>query len=298
MRGAGQESRSPCSRLKTIGPLVTDINRTCRILVASAPDPPLCIDAEDGVPTAAIHAVRSLHVLRHSIWLRLDLLGPSIQLPDHEQRVPGLLDLERERERLERVPVRAPAPPAAAAAAAHGAPRVQPPGDRADGWLPRWAALLLAGTPPLIAARLSDSSSGPARQGATHRREYSTGAGNGVAHAAGGGGGGRGPYARPSEPAPLSAREGAGPGTVKASSTTSEFTKRKNWSQHIIDEIQVRPARSAARSHLGRLRANAPHPSPRAHANRRTSCTSLRPTVPSCSPHRRYRTSPAGRPTR
>lgn len=26
---------------------------------------------------------------------------------------------------------------------------------------------------------------------------------------------------------------------VKASSTTSEFTKRKNWSQHIIDEIQV-----------------------------------------------------------
>lgn len=40
------------------------------------------------------------------------------------------------------------------------------------------------------------------------------------------------PYTRPAEH--------LGPSSsVKASSTTSEFTKRKNWSQHIIDEIQV-----------------------------------------------------------
>lgn len=36
--------------------------------------------------------------------------------------------------------------------------------------------------------------------------------------------------------------DGLGPtNAVKASSTTSEFTKRKNWSQHIIDEMQVSP---------------------------------------------------------
>lgn len=52
-----------------------------------------------------------------------------------------------------------------------------------------------------------------------------------------GGGSGRlpaGPYARPADNS-----LGGPSSTVKASSTTSEFTKRKNWSQHIIDEIQV-----------------------------------------------------------
>lgn len=53
----------------------------------------------------------------------------------------------------------------------------------------------------------------------------------------GGGSSGRlpaGPYARPADNS-----LGGPSSTVKASSTTSEFTKRKNWSQHIIDEIQV-----------------------------------------------------------
>ncbi|KAK4053819.1 white collar 2 type of transcription factor [Microbotryomycetes sp. JL201] len=42
------------------------------------------------------------------------------------------------------------------------------------------------------------------------------------------------------EPMPIAAPALTQPSThtVKASSTTSEFTKRKNWSQHIIDEIQ------------------------------------------------------------
>lgn len=56
-----------------------------------------------------------------------------------------------------------------------------------------------------------------------------------------------GPYARPAE---SHHRDGGNLGPtnqVKASSTTSEFTKRKNWSQHIIDEIQVRPPSSACR---------------------------------------------------
>ncbi|SCV69288.1 BQ2448_2308 [Microbotryum intermedium] len=49
-----------------------------------------------------------------------------------------------------------------------------------------------------------------------------------------------GPYARPAEPMPIQSAALEAPTThsVKASSTTSEFTKRKNWSQHIIDEIQ------------------------------------------------------------
>ena len=48
------------------------------------------------------------------------------------------------------------------------------------------------------------------------------------------------PYARHQPNQVVEATSLAGPAhPVKASSTTSEFTKRKNWSQHIIDEIQV-----------------------------------------------------------
>lgn len=48
------------------------------------------------------------------------------------------------------------------------------------------------------------------------------------------------PYARHQTNQVVEATSLAGPAhPVKASSTTSEFTKRKNWSQHIIDEIQV-----------------------------------------------------------
>lgn len=111
----------------------------------------------------------------------------------------------------------------------------------------------------------TDSTVGPSRNsisGPSHRRDYSSGgggsggagaSGSGAvgrtsaanAYATGGSGSaGRGagtPYARPMEPVPLQANGLGGPAThtVKASSTTSEFTKRKNWSQHIIDEIQV-----------------------------------------------------------
>ncbi|ORY59410.1 hypothetical protein BCR35DRAFT_309265 [Leucosporidium creatinivorum] len=108
-----------------------------------------------------------------------------------------------------------------------------------------------------------DSTVGPSRSsvsGPSHRRDYSAGGGGSGGIGASGSGGGRtsatnsyavgggvssgraagGPYARPMEPVPLQANGLGGPSThtVKASSTTSEFTKRKNWSQHIIDEIQ------------------------------------------------------------
>jgi hypothetical protein len=57
------------------------------------------------------------------------------------------------------------------------------------------------------------------------------------------------PYTRPVEH--------LGPSSsVKASSTTSEFTKRKNWSQHIIDEIQV-SARARYGGEQGRRCASA-----------------------------------------
>lgn len=96
----------------------------------------------------------------------------------------------------------------------------------------------------------AESNAGPSRSMApSHRRDYSINGNGGalvasssssasaVASARGGG-----PYARPVEPI-----NGPSNHNVKASSTTSEFTKRKNWSQHIIDEIQVRPLSGASR---------------------------------------------------
>ncbi|GAA5894689.1 hypothetical protein JCM6882_006659 [Rhodosporidiobolus microsporus] len=77
-----------------------------------------------------------------------------------------------------------------------------------------------------------DSTAGPFRTqtGASHRREYSTGGGQGNGEVSGGVGsrGPTGPYERP-------------PGAVhnvKASSTTSLFTTRRNWSQYILEELQ------------------------------------------------------------
>ncbi|CEQ39859.1 SPOSA6832_01443 [Sporobolomyces salmonicolor] len=83
-----------------------------------------------------------------------------------------------------------------------------------------------------------DSIAGPSRTGSSgghaHRRDLSAGGqaafgGAGVRHPAG-------PYQRP---------EGASH-SVKASSTTSLFTTRKNWSEHILQEMQVRSSLSAA----------------------------------------------------
>lgn len=92
-----------------------------------------------------------------------------------------------------------------------------------------------------------DSLSGPSGRAtsgsSSHRRDSNGGGGSisgswsGMNSNNGGGGGSRlpaGPYARP-----VDNLGGPTAANVKASSTTSEFTKRKNWSQHIIDEIQV-----------------------------------------------------------
>ncbi|POY70152.1 putative Non-specific serine/threonine protein kinase [Rhodotorula taiwanensis] len=88
-----------------------------------------------------------------------------------------------------------------------------------------------------------DSTAGPSRSTGNHRRDSSANAGHagpssasgasasGSAHGATTVTGQRhpsGPYQRP---------EGA-PHTVKASSTTSLFTTRKNWSEHILQELQ------------------------------------------------------------
>ncbi|BGP37804.1 white collar 2 type of transcription factor [Rhodotorula kratochvilovae] len=83
-----------------------------------------------------------------------------------------------------------------------------------------------------------DSTAGPSRTSAQHRRDYSTGQGQqgqpAASSSAGGAAGGAGarhpaaPYQRP---------EGA-VHNVKASSTTSLFTTRKNWSEHLLEEIQ------------------------------------------------------------
>ncbi|GAA5979176.1 hypothetical protein JCM11641_008451 [Rhodosporidiobolus odoratus] len=76
-----------------------------------------------------------------------------------------------------------------------------------------------------------ESASGPARTSTTisHRREssavQSNGDGNGQLA---GGRQAAGPYERPQ----------GQPHTVKASSTTSLFTTRRNWSQHILEELQ------------------------------------------------------------
>ncbi|GAA5822755.1 hypothetical protein JCM11251_004367 [Rhodosporidiobolus azoricus] len=77
-----------------------------------------------------------------------------------------------------------------------------------------------------------DSTAGPARtqNSVSHRREYSTGGPNSGGEVSGplGQRGPTGPYERP-------------PGAVhnvKASSTTSLFTTRRNWSQHILEELQ------------------------------------------------------------
>ncbi|GAA6029358.1 hypothetical protein JCM8097_003636 [Rhodosporidiobolus ruineniae] len=80
-----------------------------------------------------------------------------------------------------------------------------------------------------------DSVSGPARtQPTSHRRDYST-SGNGLGANGGvdaapavGRGAAAGPYERP-----VGATH-----NVKASSTTSLFTTRRNWSQHILEELQ------------------------------------------------------------
>ncbi|GAA6047596.1 hypothetical protein JCM3770_001582 [Rhodotorula araucariae] len=86
-----------------------------------------------------------------------------------------------------------------------------------------------------------DSTAGPSRTSGQHRREYSQNAQGGQlaqpaasSSAVGGTAGGAGarhpaaPYQRP---------EGA-VHNVKASSTTSLFTTRKNWSEHLLEEIQ------------------------------------------------------------
>ncbi|GAA6004772.1 hypothetical protein JCM10207_001009 [Rhodosporidiobolus poonsookiae] len=76
-----------------------------------------------------------------------------------------------------------------------------------------------------------DSIAGPSRTSGTaaHRRDYSTGGaqGNGDSATATSRPA-AGPYDRPV----------GGPHNVKASSTTSLFTTRRNWSQHILEELQ------------------------------------------------------------
>ncbi|SCZ97435.1 BZ3500_MvSof-1268-A1-R1_Chr4-2g07212 [Microbotryum saponariae] len=106
----------------------------------------------------------------------------------------------------------------------------------------------LSATAPFDTAR--DSSAGPNRSSMVplHQRHGSISGGGSNALAASTSSNpslprttiASGPYARPAEPMPIQSAALEAPTThsVKASSTTSEFTKRKNWSQHIIDEIQ------------------------------------------------------------
>lgn len=97
---------------------------------------------------------------------------------------------------------------------------------------------------------IAESTAGPSRSTGVHKRDSSNPSGHGghssvsgasasgSAHGAATVTGQRhpsGPYQRP---------EGA-PHTVKASSTTSLFTTRKNWSEHILQELQVRSARAS-----------------------------------------------------
>jgi hypothetical protein len=55
-----------------------------------------------------------------------------------------------------------------------------------------------------------------------------------------------GPYARPSISNPGTNSSNSNSSAIPPTNTTnSEFTKRKNWSQHIIDEIQVNSSSSS-----------------------------------------------------
>lgn len=109
----------------------------------------------------------------------------------------------------------------------------------------------------------AESTAGPSRSTGVHKRDSSNPSGHGghssvsgasasgSAHGAATVTGQRhpsGPYQRP---------EGA-PHTVKASSTTSLFTTRKNWSEHILQELQVRST-PASRYRLARKSDPASH---------------------------------------
>ncbi|GAA6004933.1 PAS domain-containing GATA-type transcription factor [Rhodotorula paludigena] len=78
-----------------------------------------------------------------------------------------------------------------------------------------------------------DMTAGPSRSAPQHRREYST---SGAAQPSSAGSGGTAAATR-HPAAPYQRPEGASH-TVKASSTTSLFTTRKNWSEHILQELQ------------------------------------------------------------
>ncbi|GAA5922251.1 hypothetical protein JCM3775_005673 [Rhodotorula graminis] len=82
-----------------------------------------------------------------------------------------------------------------------------------------------------------DSTAGPSRTAAQHRRDTSyTAAGNAAQSSSSGAGQGSGAATR-HPAAPYQRPEGA-VHNVKASSTTSLFTTRKNWSEHLLEELQ------------------------------------------------------------
>lgn len=95
---------------------------------------------------------------------------------------------------------------------------------------------------PRPSGALADSTAGPSRQSASHRRDHSMSAGSGGATGQAGSAGSGASTRHPA--APYQRPEGASH-TVKASSTTSLFTTRKNWSEHILQELQVRSLPSA-----------------------------------------------------
>lgn len=111
-----------------------------------------------------------------------------------------------------------------------------------DTLLPHWALLVplpsLEKYPPPSHPLLTLPCAAPFVIGLAHRRESTLAAARPF------------PYARPSPgeqqhqqllPPPSAHNLGLPPPSLAPPS--SEFTKRKNWSQHIIDEIQVRPSR-------------------------------------------------------
>ena len=89
---------------------------------------------------------------------------------------------------------------------------------------------------------------------------------------------------------------------VKASSTTSEFTKRKNWSQHIIDEIQVSPTAPSTLFQPSRARSSSETQSVTGIADSdalspcRISCMCSPRPARSCSAPPPSASSPAGPP--
>lgn len=130
-------------------------------------------------------------------------------------------------------------------------------------------------------AGATESTAGPSRSTGVHKRDSSNPSGHGghssvsgasasgSAHGAATVTGQRhpsGPYQRP---------EGA-PHTVKASSTTSLFTTRKNWSEHILQELQVRSTPCLSLSARSKVRSRLPvhHTDPRDWWEHRISCMS------------------------